>query len=148
MHIPVGTGTAARTSLTVPMADFRELGLQPGCAVLTPFFHVGLHVKPAMPSDAAAEFGLAVWDSQGCWKGVRLSSSSDLGSVTKAVTRSFYGTVGVIFSLVEHSLRDAMQKQSWHWLSTVTGSALAGRGSCPCPDHLRLAGVRAGFPWD
>lgn len=50
MHIHVGTGTAARTSVTVPIPDFRELSLQPGC-VMTLFFHVLLNLKLVMPSD-------------------------------------------------------------------------------------------------
>lgn len=38
MHIHIGTGAAARTWVTVPIAGFRELSLQPGCVVMTPFF--------------------------------------------------------------------------------------------------------------
>lgn len=45
MHVHVGTGNGARTSVTVPSPDFRVFSLQPECFVMTQFFPCGIKLK-------------------------------------------------------------------------------------------------------
>lgn len=55
MHIHVGTGSVARTSVTVPIPDFRVFSLQLECFVTMQFFLCGIKLKTG---DAKSSFVL------------------------------------------------------------------------------------------
>lgn len=53
MHIHVGTGNVARTSVTVPNPDFRVFISQPKCFVMTQVFPCGIKLKTGNPKSLA-----------------------------------------------------------------------------------------------
>lgn len=64
MHIHVGTGKVARTSVTVPIPHFRVFSSQPKSFVMTQVFPCGIKRKTgdAKSSAVLRQFGIVVWD--------------------------------------------------------------------------------------
>lgn len=135
MHIHVGTGTAARTPLTVPIADFRELGVQPGCAVLTPFFHVLLHVKPGMPSDPPC--------CRGVWRRSLGLPGLLEGSQAVLLLRPGQCHKSCLTELLRHCRRHFKCGRTW-----FEGSHAEAELARFVPSSSPSAGVSAGFPWE